>query len=168
MTNDSHSETSELESSPPGSEWILIIGGVLMMVGSFLPWTHASFDLVRLTRDGLQLGANQGFSIDGLITLVTGVIATLTGLSRTKSTMLTHGIALLVCADGLIGTVVGLYDLVAAIDYTTSVKLGLPLVAAGVGYGIWIVIGGGVLITVSGIFSLRTNQASNIFGEEEL
>lgn len=45
--------------------WVLGFGGALMVFGSLLPWTYAKIFFTIETRSGIQLGPNNGFSIDG-------------------------------------------------------------------------------------------------------
>lgn len=69
-----------------GWEWILVVGGALMVIGSFLPSTHASIGAIALNRNGMQLDNHEGFSVDGLVTLVFGVLAALIGITRLTHT----------------------------------------------------------------------------------
>src|ERR1035438_3717104 len=70
---------------PTGWEWVLIVAGALVAIGSLLPWEQARAGFVSLTRNGFQLGANLSFSIDGLVFMALGVIAALIGITRLTS-----------------------------------------------------------------------------------
>jgi len=75
--------------NPPASSstlqagaWLSVMSGVLMAVSAFLPWFTASLLGVTLNRNAFQLGANDGFSADGVILVVFGVITVLIGITR--------------------------------------------------------------------------------------
>jgi hypothetical protein len=57
---------------PTGWEWVLIVAGALVAIGSLLPWEQASTGFVSITRNGFQLGANLSFSTDGLVVMALG------------------------------------------------------------------------------------------------
>jgi hypothetical protein len=61
---------------------LVLLGGLMVAVGSFLPWTVAYTGFETITRNGFALGANHGFSIEGLLILLDGLLLGYIGLSR--------------------------------------------------------------------------------------
>lgn len=57
-----------------------IIGGVIAGVSSFLPWVSGTGPFLSISRNAYELGANDGFSIEGIIVVVLGAIAIIIGI----------------------------------------------------------------------------------------
>lgn len=127
-----------------------------MAIGSFLPWTSASLNGFAIHRNGMHLGANQTFSIDGLICIFLGVSAAIIGFTFWSQVKSPRWLCFSAMVNALVGLAVVLYYLTNAIDYTSAVKVGLVGVNSSVDYGIWIVIAGAALITVAAITSFVT------------
>jgi hypothetical protein len=65
----------------PGATMTLL-GGVLIVLGSFLPWLTATAPLVgTMSRNGMEGG-------DGIITLILGVVTILIGVTQLTATNL--------------------------------------------------------------------------------
>jgi hypothetical protein len=149
-------------SIPTACASLLTLGGVFLVVGSFSPWTQASSVTLPLTfyRSGLQLGSNQGFSLAGLISIVFGALAIVSGATRLAERRLPRFLDVSPLADGLVGVAIGLYGLAEATWYKHQIMVppgrfagAQPIFDATAGYGIWLVVAGGWLALVSGIFS---------------
>ena len=136
-----------------------IIGGALMIVGAVLPWVTASAAFGEsLSRNAFQLGSNNGFSIDGVVAVIMGVITILIGIVRLtnsqsprylqRSAIVTGVIAILICANRYSA----LNNLV---NSATSASHGLA--TASISYGFWILGLGGAVAIAAG-FILRSKS----------
>src|SRR5271155_4508006 len=85
------------------SDALLIVGGAMLVVGSFSPWMHGSVAEYTYYRNGMQLGFDQGFSIAGLLTVIFGTLATLSGAMHLARRPLPRIVAPSLVVDGLIG-----------------------------------------------------------------
>ena len=141
---------NETQATTSVCNWVLGFGGALMVFGSLLPWTYAKIFFTIETRNGMQLGPNNGFSIDGLITLIFGVHATVVGVLGVKRNRVLGWWGVPVVVDGTVGLGVSLYNLAMAFTYLTSVKAGLLGVTAQIGYGLVAVIAGSAMVAGSG------------------
>jgi hypothetical protein len=159
---DPDSELLASFSIPTACASLLTLGGVFLVVGSFSPWTQGSSVTLPLTfyRSGLQLGSNQGFSVAGLISIIFGVFAIVSGATRLAERHLPSFLDVSPLADGLVGIAVGLYGLAEATWYKHQLMVppgrfagAKAIFNATAGYGIWLVIFGAWFVLVSGIFS---------------
>jgi hypothetical protein len=140
---------------------LLVVGGLLMLDGSFSPWTHGSVvgSPAILYRNGWQLGLNQGFSAAGLIAAVVGVLAAIGGATRLARKPLPRLLKWSPILLGLVGVLIGLYGLGSAARYARSAAQSYPgLFAGGVSYGVWLVVGGGTAVVLAGILSRGTHR----------
>lgn len=64
----------------PAGGYVAAAGGVIVAMSSILPWWSASALSITVTRNGYQLGANRGFSPDGVIVLVLGLFLLAVGI----------------------------------------------------------------------------------------
>jgi hypothetical protein len=137
-------------------ESTLIIGGALMVIGSYEPWTHGSLTgpSVVLHRNGLQLGFDHSFSVAGLISIAVGFMMMLSGAIRLAERTLPRPLDLPPLIGGLIGVGVGLFGLGNANLYTKAMlHEHRYLFVAGTSYGIWFVLVGGTGILLVGLIS---------------
>jgi hypothetical protein len=138
----------------PAGAWLAIIGGILLAVGTLLPWM--TFGLGELTRNGFQLGADESLTADGPVLVLLGVLTAVIGITRLTNSSMPRGIQRSTLVTGLIsGAVVGLnwsgiHSLVQNVQGTGTL--------AQVGYGYWICAIGAGLAVFSG-FILRPKQA---------
>lgn len=155
-------ETSAPFSVPMACASLSTLGGAFLFLGSISPWTQDSLVTVPVTfyRDGLQLGANQGFSIAGVIGIVVGTVAIFSGSLRLAERELPSWLDLAPTVSGLVGVAVGLYGLAEATWYKHQLLVppgrfasARPIFNATAGYGIWLVVIGGWLVLVSGLLS---------------
>ena len=136
---------------PTGWEWLLIVAGALVAIGSLLPWEQARAGVVSLTRNGFQLGANLSFSTDGLIVMALGVIAALIGITRLTSRSFPRWLNGSPFVLGAVILVFGIVDERSLANTVNGLRSSYPSGAYSVGYGIWLVIAGGAIITLAGL-----------------
>jgi hypothetical protein len=126
--------------------WWLLIGGVLVAVGSFMPWISASTIFGTITQSGM--------GGDGVFTLAAGVIIAFVGgmlLSGSSATRVTR--SLLWTAIVLV-TLIWIFDFV---DIRNRVELVDTAFSSGsVGYGMWLMAAGAV-VTVGGAANLPSS-----------
>ena len=115
-----------------------VLGGLLIVVGSFLPWLtlDSAFSIPPITYNGIERG-------DGIFTLLLGVITILIGVSQVTARRL-PGMALRSSiATGVIAGMVAIYDYLDEPRHETEV-------AVFARSGIWILILGAILAIVGG------------------
>jgi hypothetical protein len=133
-----------------------------LVLGSIAPWTQSAGVTVPLTlyRNGLQLGTDNGFSVAGLFSIVFGAFAIVSGATRLAEKRLPKFLDVPSLVDGLVGAAVGLYGLAEATWYKHQLLVppgrfasAEAIFNATAGYGIWLVVVGGWLVLVTGIFA---------------
>jgi len=132
----------------PAGAWLALAGGLLMAVGSFLPWLQATVFVTTITRNGMQMGDNMGFSADGVITLVLGVITCVIGLSRLLHFSMPRFLYSSTVITGLIAGAITIYDATQVHKFVASI--GNNSVAASMGYGLWVLLIGCALAILGG------------------
>ena len=141
---------------------IIVIGGSLAALGSFLPWLSASAPLVgTVTKSGLDGGG------DGIITLILGVILALAGVAHVAQAgpaRVAAAAAFFVSLGlGLIAFK-GLAD-VSVRETLMRVQLALEdnmfadAVSVSAGMGLYVVIIGAVFGVVGAVVALRTQRS---------
>jgi hypothetical protein len=136
---------------PTGWEWVLIVAGALVAIGSLLPWEQASTGFVSITRNGFQLGANLSFSTDGLVVMALGVIAALIGITRLTSRSFPRWLNGSPFVLGAVILVFGIVDERSLANTVNGLRASYLSGAYSVGYGIWLVIAGGAIIALAGL-----------------
>lgn len=139
---------------PPGWEWVLIVAGALVAIGSLLPWEQATTGFISITRNGFQLGANLSFSADGLVVMALGVVSALIGITRLASRSFPRWLNGSPTVLGAIILVFGIVDEHSLSNTVSGLRSSYPAGAYSVGYGVWLVIVGGALIALTGILGL--------------
>jgi len=164
MTNEHHPLLTEPSPLAASSDYLLIIGGTVTAAGSLLPWTHATILLTTLNRNGMQLGVNRSFSVNGLITLIFGTLGVMVAVIHMKRDVQPIAYSVVAAVGGIVSLGIGLNGIREAMNYTVAVKSGLLFVSAGIGSGLWMVILGGAGITVGSLLSLvrRTNHDPSV------
>ena len=151
----------------PATIWgasFAMLAGVLMIVGSFLPWMTATIttfstsaffgptiDTETITRNGWQLGADKGFSIDGLLILIFGVITLLIGLTRLADSPMPRYVQRSSIVTGLAATGIMIWATVQVQDFVASRELGID---ANVGPGPAVVFVGCFFAVIGGLILL--------------
>jgi hypothetical protein len=77
-------ESLARETTVQAGGWIAVAGGLLLVAASLLPWFTASTVAGSISRNGMQLGKNSSFSIDGVVVLVLGLEVAIVGISRVR------------------------------------------------------------------------------------
>lgn len=118
---------------------VALVGGLVVAVGSFLPWATVT--------SGLGSLSVAGTSGDGIITIVIGgliALLALLSLDRTPRPIVTLAIALLGVGAAILGgwEVMNLNAKFA--DVATK------LIVPSIGYGLFLVIGGGIAAAIGG------------------
>lgn len=142
---------TKLPPIPAGWEWVLVVAGAMAAFGSLLPWEQVSAGLSSFTRNGFQLGAHLSFSIDGLIVLGLGAVAALIGVTRLTGRPAPRWMnrsPIIVGAVLLFDGVINERSLASTVN---GLQRQYPLGSFAVGYGVWLVIGGGALILFAGL-----------------
>jgi hypothetical protein len=121
------------------------LGGLLIVLGSFLPWLTATAPFVgTITRNGMEGG-------DGIITLILGVLTILIGVSQLTATRMPALLQRSSIVTGAITGAVAIYDYVEVQRRIEDVKEQSELISASVGAGIWTLIVGAILAIVGGV-----------------
>lgn len=128
---------------------VILAGGALGVVGSFLPWITATVALAgTIERNGIDGGG------DGIFTLIAGGLVILAGIARLAGSGSVNATRLLSVVGG--AAMVGL----AVIDYGSVAdrvaEINGDYAVASVGTGIYVVGLGGILAMVGGLLSGRS------------
>lgn len=154
---------------------LAIVGGVLLAVGSFLTWAQVSGGGTSVSAKGID-------GSDGYITLVAGLVALGVGIAMMKQAK--RVFAVLAVLAGLIGGGVGLYDALTAKDSVLDAAaeeiapqfgasadevralldqaIDAGELSISISFGLYIVIGGGVLVLVGGVLSMRGTKEAEM------
>ena len=128
----------------PGAT-MTVLGGLLIVLGSFLPWVSFTAPFVgTVTRNGMEGG-------DGIITLILGVVTILIGVTQFTATRLPAFLHRSSIVTGAITGAVAIYDYLDVQRRIEDAKEQSELIAASVGAGIWTLIVGAVLAIVGGV-----------------
>ena len=161
-------QTATQRRTPIGA-WLMILGGVLAAVGSFMTWANVTVSDVSASAKGTD-------GSDGYITLVAGIVLVLLGAVALRAGK--RALAILAILVGGIAAGVGIYDAVTAEDsvldavaeqVAPQVGASVPAVrqilqqSADAGdlnlqiqIGLYLVIAGGALGLVGGVIGLVT------------
>jgi hypothetical protein len=156
---------SSVSRGTPIGAIIVIIGGALLAVGSFLTW-------LTLTGQGLDESASGIDGSDGWITLGAGAVAVVVGIVATRAGR--KSLAGLAIVAGIVGGGMGVYDAMTVRDQIAddvAEQTGATpdqaraaidelidggLMELSMGIGLYLVIGGGALALVGGVVMLAT------------
>jgi hypothetical protein len=128
----------------PGATMTLL-GGVLIVLGSFLPWLTATAPLVgTISRNGMEGG-------DGIITLILGVVTILIGVTELTATSLPTLLQRSPIVTGAITVIVAVINYLNVQQRIEDVREESELIAASVGAGIWTLVVGAVSAIVGGV-----------------
>ena len=147
---------------------VAIAGGVLLAVGSFLPWAEVSGSGESVTANGLD-------GSDGFITLAAGVVAVVIGIVMLRATR--RAVAVLAILAGLIGGGLAVYDAITAKDSVLDAAaedlaptFGVPAeqvraaldqaidagqLGVSISIGLYVVMAGGLVAVLGGVLGLR-------------
>jgi len=129
--------TSEL----PGA--LVLGGGVLVVIGVFLPWITATGPAATATESGLKIGTWG--------TLILGAFAIARGASLLRPETFKFSLGTPIVGGALILVLMAIRwsSLQDALTYLRS----FPGVTASIGIGVWVVIAGASLVVVGGVLS---------------
>lgn len=166
-------EHTEGSTRAPVGAILAIIGGALLAVGSFLAWAEVSGGGTSVSAKGVD-------GSDGYITLAAGAVALLVGIAM-MTRQARRMLAVLVILAGIVGGGIGLYDALTAKDSVLDaaaeelaptfgasaeqVRVALDQaidagqLSVSISIGLYVVIAGGVVALIGGIFSLRGSAA---------
>ena len=180
--------------SPSPAAIVGIVGGALLVIGSFLTWATASVNLDALAQAlGVEPGLLQGvptgsqsFSVggldsgaDGTFTLIAGIVAVVVAIVLIVKADLRKPMGAVLVLAGLIGGGVALYDLSKVNDVKQEAidAAGGGLAASGIdtgvldevfdvsaGIGIWVCIAGGIVAIIGGAMAVAARSAPAMAG----
>jgi len=133
---------------------ITIFGGVLLIVSAFLPWLSAQAFVASVSRNAFQLGDQMGFSPDGLVLVLLGLVAVLIGATRLMKASLPRWVQRSPIIVGIGALLVPISEVGAINDLARQVSTASDLATASVGFGVWLAILAAA-VTVVGGFVLR-------------
>jgi uncharacterized membrane protein YidH (DUF202 family) len=128
--------------------WLMLTGGVLVIVGVFLPWITATGSSGTFSASGKD--ANEWAF------LILGGFATVRGISMAKPGLLRFQLGTPLIGGVILAVLVALRwnDLQKALEDLRS----LPGVTASLGIGFWAVIAGTVLVLLGGVMALQRRR----------
>jgi hypothetical protein len=141
------------ESTVPAGGWLAIAGGLMIAVGSLLPWM--TFGLLGLSRNGFQLGDNESLTADGPTCLVLGIITVIIGITRLTGTSMPRWIERSTIVTGILAGLTVVANWSAIHDFVSTIQS--KGTSAAIGYGYWICATGAVVAVVAG-FILRSAE----------
>jgi Tryptophan-associated transmembrane protein (Trp_oprn_chp) len=166
-------QAAERKRPTPLGGILALVGGALLVIGSFLDWAEVSGTGTTVTASGTE-------GMDGWITLVAGAIALVVGLAMMRGVG-KRAVGVLAIVAGLVGGGVGVLDALTAKDsvldsaaeelareFGGSVEEMRALLDAAidagdlgvtVAIGLYLVIAGGALAIVGGVITLRRASA---------
>lgn len=161
-------QSPETKAPTPVGGVVALVGGALLVIGSFQEWAEVSGTGTRVAATGTE-------GTDGWITLVAGVLVLAAGASMMRRASV-RGAAILAIVAGLVGGGVGLYDALTATDsfldsaaediareFGGSVEqlralldaaIRVGELAVTVSIGLYLVIAGGAVAVLGGAISL--------------
>jgi hypothetical protein len=140
-------------SSSVGLEWVMIVGGGFMAIGSFLPWWHETSGFSVLDRNGMQLGNAMAFSWDGLVVLLLGVVIALVGITNLTRTPFPRWISRSPIILGAVGLILAISNYSSISQTDTGLQSKNPSGTYSIGFGLWMVIIGSGLVLVFGVLA---------------
>ena len=128
--------------------WLVLAGGILVIVGVFLPWITASGPKGTFSASGKD--ANEWAF------LILGGFATVRGLSMAKPGLFRFQLGTPLIGGVILAVLVALRwnDLQKVLDEVRSV----PGVTASLGVGFWTVIAGTVLVLLGGVLAMQRRR----------
>ncbi|MHB8513513.1 MAG: hypothetical protein ACYDCC_15255 [Actinomycetota bacterium] len=152
------SEDEEEESSVADARTmfpiIALIGGLLIALGSFLPWVEAHAGLFSISKSGIDGGG------DGVFTLIIGIVTVMIGIARLTGRSLPRFLQRSSVVTGLAAggiAIANWVDLSSRVQTASTVSNGI--VNAVIGAGLWTILIGAVLAFFGGL-GLRRNEVS--------
>jgi hypothetical protein len=121
------------------------LGGLLIVLGSFLPWLTATAPFVgTINVNGMQGG-------DGVITLILGVVTILIGVTQLTATNMPAFLQRSSIVTGIITVIVAVADYFNVQQRIQDAQDQSELIAASIGTGIWTLFVGAALAIAGGV-----------------
>jgi hypothetical protein len=142
-------ETPTSRRSPLGGI-LMIVGGALAAVGSFLTWAEVTVGDQSASATGMD-------GSDGYLTLIGGVILVVAGVVAMRTT--NRRFAILGIVAGLLVAGVGIYDAVTAEDSvrdSLAIFSGVGEIEVSIAIGLFLVIGAGIIGMIGGVIAAAT------------
>lgn len=131
---------------------IVIIMGLVVIIGSILPWATAQSAFGSINKNGIEG--------DGKITLATGIIAILCGIAILVSEKNSGWIGLAVIAS-IASMAVAIIDLIDVSNKLSGVSN--EFIQASAGIGLYVVLVGGIVGIVGALASAVKRQTPQIY-----
>jgi hypothetical protein len=128
--------------------WLVLTGGILVLVGVFLPWITVTGPAGTFSESGKD-ASEWGF-------LILGGFATVRGLSMARPGIFRFQLGTPLIGGVILAVLVAFRwsDLQKALDDVRS----LPGVTASLGIGFWVVIAGTALVLLGGIMAMQRRR----------
>ncbi len=131
---------------------LVILGGALIAIGSFLPWIVLSAPLVgTLTKSGMEGG-------DGIWTLILGTVTVVIGVVKLTASRMPSLLQSSPIVTGAISAVIAGVNLADISNRVDAARAASPLVAGSIGAGIWSILVGAALAIVGGFVLYRRSS----------
>lgn len=128
---------------------LALLGGLALIVGSFLPWITATAPLVgSISKSGMDDGG------DGTITLVLGIAVAALCLVRLLGANTSMASAVLILLAGIGAAFIGFIDLADIQERVSSATEISSSISASAGAGLWAVIIGAIVSALGGLLLL--------------
>jgi uncharacterized integral membrane protein len=131
--------------------WIALAGGFILAISGFLPWFTASVLAESVSRNGMQLGQGDSFSVDGLLMLLLGLVTVVIAISRLANFPVPRWLQRSPVVVGIVAAVIAGSDIPSINDLVNSVRSSSSLATASVGFGVYVAIASGVVAAVGGL-----------------
>jgi hypothetical protein len=141
------------ESTSPEAKagaFVTLLGGIVLAVSGFLPWFSGHVVGIAISRNGMQLGNDEGFSIDGLLMLLFGLEVIVIGVCRAASVPLPRWLQQSPAIVGIVAAIVAVLEIPGIENLVNSVRQS-SLASASIGFGLFVAIFGGVVAFVGGL-----------------
>jgi hypothetical protein len=128
--------------------FLVLAGGLAVVIGVFLPWVQASGLGTTVTVNGIKYGTYG--------TLIMGGFAAANGASMLRPDLVRMGLGTPVIGGVVIGALMAARWSILTQDVANYNAL--PGVTANMGVGVWLVIGGAACVVVGGLMSGRPGR----------
>jgi hypothetical protein len=136
---------------------VALVGGALLVLSAFLPWFTATVFTLSISRNGMQLGQGDSFSIDGLLMVLFGVEVLIVAVTRLTAAQLPTWLQSSTIVVGVAAVAVALFEIPSVNDLVNHVRQSSSIAVASVGFGLYVAILGG-LVAVGGGIAMRTGS----------
>lgn len=162
-----------------------IVGGALMVLGSFLAWAEVSGGGTSVTAKGVDGSDGYVTLVAGLVAVVAGIVTVVAGIVTATGTK--RVLAVVVIIAGVVGGGIGLYDALTAKDSVLDAAaeelatnfgasaqqvrtvldraIDAGQLSVSISVGLYIVIAGGVVALAGGILGLRGSGEPAVPGQ---